>query len=98
MKKVLIIAGFAMLTLASCKKDAPAPVVPPTPPPVQDPAPPRTPKPQAQTATPVTAPEEKDGTSISLDGNGISVKDKEGNNTKNITVSKTKKEVKIITD
>ncbi|MXN93006.1 hypothetical protein GR160_17405 [Flavobacterium sp. Sd200] len=97
MNKQLIIAGFAVLAMASCKKDTPAtPPAPPTPPPVQDPAPPKAPEPRVQATAPDTT--EKDGTSISLDQNGISIKDKEGKESKTITVSKTKKEVKINTD
>jgi hypothetical protein len=61
MKKIIVIAGVALLALASCKKDKPEPVTPPTPPPVENPAPPKAPEPQAE-ATPVspaTAPELK---------------------------------------
>jgi hypothetical protein len=100
MKNAIMIAGLAMLMLASCKKDAPAPVVPPTPPPIEDPAPPKAPEPKAEVPPQPTthAEEQKDGTSVSFDANGISLKDKNGNNSKDITISKSKKEVKINTD
>jgi len=102
MKKVLIMCSLAMLLLASCKKDAPvAPEVPPTPPPVENPGPPSPPKPQAQIPPPpppTEAPVEKDGTSVSLDENGVNVSTKKGENDSKVIISKTKKEVKFSTN
>lgn len=99
MKKSIIVFGAAMLMLAACKKDAPAaPATPPTPPPVENPAPPPAPKPRTQAVTPVTPAGEQDGTSVSFDENGVSIKDKDGKSSKSITVSKTKKEIKLNTN
>lgn len=98
MKKVILMSGLAMLLLASCKKDAPvAPEVPATPP-VENPAPPPPPKPQAAVPAPPPAPVEKDGTSVSLDENGVNVSTKKGENDSKVTISKTKKEVKFSTN
>jgi hypothetical protein len=103
MKNLLLTCSFAMLLLVSCKKDTPAAPAPaPTPPPVESPAPPPAPKPQVQAATPPTtapaAPAEKDGTSVSLDGNGVNVSTKNGGNDSKVVISKTKKEVKFSTN
>ncbi|WP_020215168.1 hypothetical protein [Flavobacterium rivuli] len=102
MKQVILTMGLAMLLLASCKKDAPvAPEVPPTPPPVENPAPPSPPKPQVQVPPPpppTVAPEEKDGTSVSLDENGVNVSSKNGAKDSKVIISKNKKEVKFSTN
>jgi len=103
MKKVILMSGLAMLLLASCKKDAPvAPDVPPTPPPVENPAPPAAPRPQAQAPAPApvpaTPPTEKDGTSVSVDANGVNVSSKKGDTDNKVIISKTNKEVKFSTN
>jgi len=102
MKQVILTMGLAMMLLVSCKKDAPvAPEVPPTPPPVENPAPPSPPKPQVQVPPPpppVEAPKEKDGTSVSLDENGVNVSTKKGDNDSKVIISKNKKEVKFSTN
>ena len=97
----MLLCSLAMLLLASCKKDAPvAPEAPATPPPVEDPAPPPPPKPQVQAPppAPVATPEEKDGTFVSVDANGVNVSTKNGSNDSKVTVSKSKKEVKFSTN
>lgn len=95
MKKLLIIAGFALLTITSCKKKEEQ-TPPPVPPPVEDPAPPPAPEPQVKKTTVVTeTTEEKDGTSVSISSDGISVKNKKGENKNNVTISKKKTEVEF---
>jgi len=94
--KALIVAGLAVVLLASCKKEAPMP--PATPPPVENPAPPPAPKPQTTTTTVVTPPvpeKEKDGTAVSIGADGISVKNKKGEKENNVILTKEKSEITV---
>ncbi|KAF2513039.1 hypothetical protein E0W72_01045 [Flavobacterium arcticum] len=87
MKKLILLSGvmaFALFTSCKDKKETP----PPTPPTVEDPAPPPAPEPVA----------EEDGTSVSISEDGVSVKNKNGDNESNVTITDDKKEVNIKTD
>ena len=97
-----MMSGLAILLMASCKKNE---TPPPTPPPVENPAPPVTPEPQTPvtpvktttTTTTTTQEENPDGTSISVNGDGVSFKKKDGEKVNDVTVSKKKTEVTIQT-
>ena len=101
MKKIVLMTGLALIMLASCKKKEDQ--IPATPPPVEDPAPPPTPEPQTQTTTTTTTQqveEDKDGTSITLDSDGMTVESKDGDKENNVQIStkKNTSSVKIETD
>lgn len=102
MKKLMITAALAAVMLTACKKDQPAqPAPPPTPPPVENPAPPPAPEPQTQVKTETkteTKVENPDGTSVSVNKNGITVKNKRGENVNNIKLNKDNSEIEIKTD
>lgn len=94
MKKIVIMSGIvAMTLLASCKDKKEE--VPPPPQPVENPAPPATPEPTVNTTV---ENEEKDGTSVRINGDGVSVQNKNGDNESNVTISGDKKEVEIRRD
>ncbi|GGB71166.1 hypothetical protein GCM10007424_08970 [Flavobacterium suaedae] len=89
MKKIVALTGvLAMMLFASCK-DKKQDTPPATPPPAESPAPPPAPEPQV---------EDEDGTSIKLNEDGVSVKNKDGENESNVTVTDDKKELEINTD
>jgi len=99
-----MLSGLAVMLMASCKKNE---TPPPPPPPVENPAPPITPEPQTPvnpvkstttTTTTTTKEENPDGTSISVNGDGVSFKKKNGEKVNDVTVSKKKTEVTIKTD
>jgi nitrous oxide reductase accessory protein NosL len=97
MKKLLILSGLMVILLASCKKNEPAP--PPVPPPVEDPAPPPAPTPTTTTTTTntttVVKEEEKpDGTSISINKDGVKFESKDGQNENKVNVT-TKKDAEV---
>ena len=97
MKKIAFFAGIVgLLTLSSCRdKQDP---IPPTPPPVENPEPPAAPQPQVNTPPPTTTEEEKDGTSFSIDKDGVQVENKDGDKENNVTISRKKSEIKIQTE
>lgn len=89
MKKLIMLSGVMAITLlASCKDKKETP--PPTPPAVEDPAPPPAPEPAVQQ-------ESNDGTSVKINEDGVSIKNKEGDNESNVTITDDKKEVNIKT-
>lgn len=93
MKKLMITAGVAaMLILGSCKDKKEE--TPPTPPPVEDPAPP--PAPSPTTSAPVE--EDPDGTSISINRDGVNYEKKNGDNQSKVNVSEDGSAVEIKTE
>lgn len=89
MKKIIALTGvLAMMLFASCK-DKKQDTPPATPPAAENPAPPPAPEPQV---------EDEDGTSIKLNEDGVSVKNKDGDNESNVTITDDKKELEIKTD
>lgn len=91
MKKVLMIAGMAvMLSVASCKDKKEEPVTPPPPPPVENPSADPAPQPITQ--------EEKDGTSINVSSDGVQVESKNGENKTDVNLSKDNQNIEIKTD
>lgn len=90
MKKLLLSLGIMALLTVSCKKKEPVP--PPVPPPVEDPAPPPAPTPTTTTTTTNTTTvvkEEKDadGTSISINKDGVKFESKNGENESKVNIS-----------
>ena len=82
MKKVMLVLGMmSIMTVVSCKKDAPIPP-PPPPEPVATPAPVPPPVPEE----PKTE-DEKDGTSVSIGKEGVDVSTKDGNKKTTVKVS-----------
>lgn len=70
MKKMLFVLGMmSIMTIVSCKKDAPIPP-PPPPEPIAAPAPLPPPPPKVE--------DEKDGTSVSIGKEGVDVSTKDG--------------------
>ena len=103
MKKLIMMSGLAILLMASCKDNEKP--LPPPPPPVENPAPPVTPEPQTpvnpvKTTTTTRSVEEEnpDGTSVSINGDGVSFKNKNGEKQNDVTVSKKKTELTIKTN
>ena len=91
MKKVILLSGVvALLLFASCK-DKKENTPPATPPPVESPAPPPAPEPTVQE-------ENKDGTSVSINQDGVSIENKDGEKESNVTITDKKKEINIKTD
>jgi len=80
MKKIVFALGLmSIMTVVSCKKDAPIPP-PPPPEPVAAPAPPPVPaEPKAE--------DEKDGTSVSVGKDGLDVSTKDGDKKTTVKVS-----------
>lgn len=102
MKKIIFSAALATLLLASCKDDKNPTADPaPTPPPVEDPAPAERPEPTTRdnntttTTTTTTTTEDPDGTSISIDRNGVDINRKDGDD--KVRMSTKTKEVEIRT-
>ncbi len=98
-----MMSGLAVLLMASCKDNEKP--LPPPPPPVENPAPPVTPEPQTpvnpvKTTTTTRSVEEEnpDGTSVSINGDGVSFKNKNGEKQNDVTVSKKKTELTIKTN
>lgn len=90
MKKLIMLSGvMAIALLTSCKDKKETP--PATPPAVEDPAPPLAPEPTVQE-------EDNDGTSVNINEDGVSIKNKDGDNQSNVTITDDKKEVNIKTD
>ena len=102
MKKLIAISGVLAITLlASCKDNKEEREMPATPPPVEDPAPPARPAPTTNTTvttTTTTTEEDPNGTSVNVNPDGVSVRNKDGDKENNVTISRDKKELQIQTN
>lgn len=89
MKKVTLLAALIMMTVVSCKKDAPPPP-PPPPVPAEAPAPPPPP--------PVEDRDESNGTSVKVGKDGVDVSTKSNNGATKVEVKDGKGSVEVKKD
>ena len=82
MKKVILLSGVVALLLFASCKDKKE-NTPPAPPPAPE---------------PTVQEENKDGTSVSINQDGVSIENKDGEKESNVTITDKKKEINIKTD
>ena len=93
MKKNIILFGvMAMLAMASCNNSTDKKEPNETPPPAPAPAPPASPE---KTTVIVNPPSQKEGTTIKMNDQGISIENKDGSKKNNINISKDSTNIEI---